>query len=92
MPTTSTATVQLRHLAMAHALHAALPEDPLWADPLAATEGAVDVKEALKRAVTGQLEVRTCELAAATTAGMATTHGSALCLVSESVQSQRLVC
>ncbi len=43
---------------MAHALRAALPDDPLWADPLVATEGAVDVKEALKRAVTGQLEVR----------------------------------
>ena len=51
-------TLQVRHLAMAHALRAALPGDPLWADPLAATEGGVDVKEALKRAVTGQLEVR----------------------------------
>ena len=52
------AAVQMRHLAMAHALRAALPGDPLWEDPLAATEGAVDVKEALKRTVIGRLEVR----------------------------------
>ena len=47
----------MRHLAMAHALRAALPGDPLWEDPLTATEGAVDVKEALKRTVIGRLEV-----------------------------------
>ena len=51
------AAVQMRHLAMAYALRAALPGDPLWEDPLAATEGAVDVKEALKRTVIGRLEV-----------------------------------
>lgn len=53
------AAVQMRHLAMAHVLRAALPGDPLWEDPLAATEGAVDVKEALKRTVIGRLEVST---------------------------------
>jgi len=51
------AAVQMRHLAMAHALRAALPGDPLWEDALAATEGAVDVKEALKRTIVGRLEV-----------------------------------
>ena len=36
---------------------AALPDDPVWRDAVAGAEGAVDVKEALKRTVTHSIEV-----------------------------------
>jgi len=47
----------MRQLAMGYALKAALPNDPAWQDPVAGAEGALDVKEALKRTITASIEV-----------------------------------